>query len=88
MDPSTCHYLVDSYYPLRALPAPDSLEPAYALDDKTWEHLLCAPFLDTEHSRSPFKSFYLPGNWYGDNGRLGWGEFCLLGRKEGREGRQ
>lgn len=87
VDPSTCHYLLDSHFPLRPIPAVDSLEPPYVLDTKTWDPLLCAPFLDAQNSKSFFRAFWVPGSWWGNNGRLGWGEFCLLARREGREGR-
>lgn len=74
--------MVDSHYPLRAKAAGAStFEPEYALDGEAWDRLYCSPILDAHHSQRLQRAFWLPGQWWGANGRLNWGEYCLLGNR-------
>lgn len=80
VDPSTCHYIVDSYHASRRkLADGSSFEPEFVLDMAHWDRLFCAPDLDGPNSGRLQRAFWLPGEWWAS--KLNWGEYCLLGNK-------
>lgn len=74
-DIQQCDYLIDSYFPLHQTSKSEK-EPNYILDKEHWYQLYCEPYLDTMHSKSLARSFWVPGSQ-----GLAWGEYCLLKRK-------
>ncbi|KAF2426184.1 hypothetical protein EJ08DRAFT_689215 [Tothia fuscella] len=52
-----CSFLVDSQLPSTT---PSTLEPSYILDTKTWEPLLCKPFLDHSQTHLLGRLLWIP----------------------------
>ncbi|KAL4246967.1 Mannosyltransferase [Abortiporus biennis] len=77
-DVNTCDYLIDLDFPLH--PASSALEPRYAVDEKTWERVICLPFLDARHSSLLTRTMWMPGSrWQQANE---FGDYCLLRHKQ------
>lgn len=74
----SCDYLVDLDFPKH--PVSSHLEPRYAVDNETWERVLCLPFLDASHSPLPTRTLWLPGSWWQDKNEFG--DYCLLKNRE------
>ena len=52
------------------------------LDTETWDKLYCSPIVDAANSKRLRRAFWLPGKWWGANGGLNWGDYCLLGSRK------
>ena len=78
VDVSECDYLMDLDFPLHPVSTPH--EPRYAVDDKTWERVICLPFLDARHSSMLTRTLWMPGNVWQESNEFG--EFCLLRHKK------
>ncbi|KIJ66247.1 glycosyltransferase family 22 protein [Hydnomerulius pinastri MD-312] len=74
----TCDYLVDLDFPLH--PSSSTFEPRYAVDEKTWERVVCLPFLDASRSSLLTRTLWVPGNWW--QSRNEFGDYCLLKNRE------
>lgn len=74
----SCDYLVDLDFPKH--PVSSHLEPRYAVDNETWERVLCLPFLDASHSPLLTRMLWLPGSWWQDKNEFG--DYCLLKNRE------
>ncbi|KAH7930611.1 glycosyltransferase family 22 protein [Leucogyrophana mollusca] len=73
----SCDYLVDLDFPLH--PTSSVHEPRHAVDEKTWERVLCLPFLDATHSWLLSRTLWVPGHaWESMNE---YGDYCLLKNK-------
>ncbi|KII93600.1 glycosyltransferase family 22 protein [Plicaturopsis crispa FD-325 SS-3] len=70
----SCDYLIDLDFPNH--PIESALEPRYAVDEDTWERVLCTPFLDARHSSMLTRILWMPGEkWQSLNE---FGDYCLL----------
>jgi len=77
VDLDICDYLIDLDFPENPVTAPH--EPRYAIDEKYWERVHCAPFLDARHSPLLSRVLWLPGEkWRSQNS---YGDYCLLKNK-------
>ncbi|XP_068628851.1 alpha-1,2-mannosyltransferase ALG9 [Battus philenor] len=56
VDPSQCHYLVDS-----DIGSPTKLQPAYHKDNTKWDVVTSVPIIDANKSHRLFRAFYIPG---------------------------
>jgi len=73
-----CDYLVDLDFPLH--PISSTHEPRYAIDETTWDRVICLPFLDARHSSLLTRALWMPGErWQQANE---YGEYCLLRNRE------
>ncbi|KAI0962404.1 hypothetical protein AcV7_001253 [Taiwanofungus camphoratus] len=77
VDISECDYLMDLDFPLH--PVSSSHEPRYAVDEATWERVLCLPFLDARRSSLLTRTLWMPGNRWQEGNE--YGEYCLLKNK-------
>lgn len=87
MDVSTCDYLMDSDFPLRHVSHVSSLEdhePRYALDEETWDKVVCYPFLDAANSGKLSRLIWFPTSLWSKNygSKNQFGEYCILRHKE------
>ncbi|KAJ7103211.1 glycosyltransferase family 22 protein, partial [Mycena belliarum] len=74
----TCDYILDLDFPSN--PSASTLEPRYAVDEKTWERVHCTPFLDTRNSNLLTRTLWLPGQtWQSLNE---FGDYCLLKNRD------
>lgn len=74
-----CKFLVDSHLPGST---PTKLEPDYIADERNWEVLKCAPFLDASHTNILGRLFWIPDlPFIPSKYRRQWGEYCLLRRR-------
>ena len=77
---SECDFLVDSTFPESTTPT--LLEPDYFKDTKTWEKVLCKPFLDAQSTAYVARLFWMPEwEWLPRVARRHWGSYCLLKRR-------
>ncbi|KAF9225513.1 glycosyltransferase family 22 protein [Gyrodon lividus] len=74
----TCDYLVDLDFPW--YPTSSQHEPRYAMDEKTWQRVLCLPFLDASHSSLLTRTLWVPGAWWQSKNEFG--DYCLLKNRE------
>lgn len=80
IDIDHCTFLVDSYF---SEAQRSSLEPAYILDEATWETLECRSFLDTSKTGLLGRIFWIPDiKIIPSRLRRKWGRYCLLRRKQ------
>ncbi|KAI0068066.1 asparagine-linked glycosylation 9 protein isoform a [Artomyces pyxidatus] len=78
VDVSTCDYLIDLDFPDD--PIESEHEPRYIADSKTWDHVICLPFLDVRHSSRLTRTLWLPGETW--QSRNSFGDYCLLRNKK------
>nr|KAF8634960.1 hypothetical protein AX15_000686 [Amanita polypyramis BW_CC] len=59
-----CDYLIDLDFPKHPRSSP--LQPRYAVDEATWDRVVCKPFLDAQHSRLLTRILWMPGEVWQD----------------------
>ncbi|KAH7916464.1 glycosyltransferase family 22 protein [Hygrophoropsis aurantiaca] len=73
----TCDYLVDLDFPQH--PVSSIHEPRYAIDEKTWDRVLCLPFLDAAHSPLLTRTLWIPSHTWENMNH--YGDYCMLRNK-------